>query len=183
VVRLTVEGRRFEQPLTLKLDPRVQLPAGALAEQLHFATGLAALLTDSSRALLTARSEAAQLKALKATGTAAQSLGDYQARLTALLEAKDDASAKPGAPHALLPEVQGHVGALYAEQLRGDAPPTAAQLAAAAGAREALTGLMADWRRLQDDLPDLNRQLKAAGLAPLRADLAPPRDVNAVDED
>jgi hypothetical protein len=25
--------------------------------------------------------------------------------------------------------------------------------------------------------------LKAAGLAPLRADLAPPRDVNAADED
>ena len=29
------------------------------------------------------------------------------------------------------------------------------------------------------ELPDLNRQLKAAGLAPLRPDLAPPRDVNA----
>jgi photosystem II stability/assembly factor-like uncharacterized protein len=184
LVRLTVEGRRLEQPLTLKLDPRVQLPAGALAEQLHLASELAALLTDSSRALLIARSEEAQLKALKATGTAAQSLGDYQARLMALLEAKDDAGAKPaGTPRALLPDVQGHVGALYGELLRGDAPPTAAQLAAAASAREALTGLMADWRRLQDELPDLNRQLKAAGLAPLRADLAPPRDVNAADED
>jgi hypothetical protein len=56
-------------------------------------------------------------------------------------------------------------------------------VAAAATAREALTGLMADWRRLQQELPDLNRQLKAAGLAPLRADLAPARDVNVADED
>lgn len=184
VVRLTVDGRSFEQPLQLKPDPRVQLPAGALEAQWRLATELAGLLTDSSRALLAARSQVAQLKALVATGAVAQSLGDYRMRLSALLEVGEAAGATaPGAARALLPDVQGHVNSLYAELLRGDAPPTAAQLAAAAGAREALTGLMADWRRLQDDLPDLNRQLKAAGLAPLRADLAPPRDVNVADEE
>ncbi|HEV2285839.1 MAG TPA: hypothetical protein VGR80_07335 [Steroidobacteraceae bacterium] len=184
LVRLSVDGRRLEQPLLVKPDPRVQLPAGALEAQLHLAAGLAALLTDSSRALLAARSQVAQLKALKATGTAAQSLGDYQARLTALLEAGDEAGAKsPGPARALLPDVQGHVNGLYAELLRGDAPPTAAQLAAAESARAALTGLMADWHRLEGELPDLNRQLKAAGLAPVRTDLAPPRDVNVADEE
>ncbi|HUO19980.1 MAG TPA: hypothetical protein VMU44_09430 [Steroidobacteraceae bacterium] len=183
-VRLTVDGRSLEQPLQLKPDPRVQLPAGALEAQWRLATELAGLLTDSSRALLAARSQIAQLKALKATGPVAQPLGAYQARLTALLEAREEAGAvSQGAARALLPDVQGHINGLYAELLRGDAPPTAAQLAAAASAREALTGLMADWRRLQDDLPGLNRQLKAAGLAPLRTDLAPPRDVNVADEE
>lgn len=187
LVRLTVDGRKLEQPLTLKPDPRVRLPGRALADQLRLATELAGLLTESSRTLLAARSEQAQLKALKPTGTAAQAVSDYQARLTALLESKEEKTGqaeKPqGVPRELLPDVQGHIGALYAELLRGDAPPTAAQLAATGAARDSLAGLLAGWRKLQGELPGLNRQLKTAGLAPLRAELAPPRDVNAADQD
>jgi len=179
LVRLTVEGRRIEQPLVLKPDPRVQLPAGALAAQLRLATELAGLLTESSQALRSAQSERAQLKALQATGAVAQAVADFEARLGALLEARD----KDDKDAVLLPDVQGHINALYGELLRGDAAPTAAQLAAAAAARDSLAGLSADWRRLQAGLPDLNRQLQAAGLSPVRAELAPPRDVNAADED
>jgi hypothetical protein len=115
-------------------------------------------------------------------------VADYQARLNALLESKEEKgepAPKPagaGAP-VLLPAVQGHISALYSELLRGDAAPTAAQLAATAASRESLAGLMADWHKLQGELPDLNRQLKAAGLAPVRPDLAPPRDVNVADEE
>jgi hypothetical protein len=185
LVRLTVDGRKIEQSLALKPDPRVHLPEGALADQLRLATELAGLLTESSQALLAALSEQAQLKALKPTGAAAQAVSDYQARLTALLESKEgnagEAQKQPA--KVLLPGVQGHVGGLYAELLRGDAAPTAAQLAATATARETLAGLLGDWRKLQAELPDLNRQLKAAGVAPVRADLAPPRDVNVADED
>ena len=186
LVRLTVDGRKLEQPLTLKADPRVRLPEGALAEQLRLATELAGLLTDSSQALLAAQSEQAQLQALKPAGAAAQAVADYQAQLSALLESKEEKSEppqKPAGEAVLLPGVQGHISALYAELLRGDAPPTAAQLAATAIARESLAGLLAEWRGLQAQLPDLNRQLRAARLAPVRADLAPPRDVNAADED
>ena len=178
LVRLTVDGRKLEQPLTLKPDPRVQLPAGALSAQLRLATELAGLLTESSQTLLAARSELAQLKALKPAGAAVQAVSDYQARLAALME------EPKGTPKALLlPAVQGRVGALYAELLRGDAPPTAAQLTATAGVRESFGALLDGWRKLQGGLADLNRQLKAAGLAPVRADLAPPRDVNAADEE
>ena len=187
LVRLSVDGRKLEQPLTLKPDPRVRLPEGALADQLRLATDLAGLLTESSQSLLTAQSQQAQLKALKPTGAAAQAVADYQARLTALLESKDEGSApspKPaGTPKQLLPDVQGHISALYEDLLRGDAAPTAAQLAATAAARETLAGLLTGWRALQAELPDLNRQLQAAGLAPVRSDLAPPRDLNAADED
>ncbi|HXB18622.1 MAG TPA: hypothetical protein VNV40_07290, partial [Steroidobacteraceae bacterium] len=186
LVRLTVDGRKLEQPLTLKPDPRVQLPAGALSAQLRLATELAGLLTESSQTLLAARSEQAQLKALKPAGAAVQAVSDYQARLAALMEeAKGDQAEKPpGTPKALLlPAVQGRIGALYAELLRGDAAPTAAQLSATAGLRESCGALLDGWRKLQDGLADLNRQLKAAGLAPVRADLAPPRDVNAADEE
>lgn len=179
LVRLTVDGRRLEQPLTLKADPRVRLPASALADQLRLASELAGLLTESSQTLLAAESEQAQLKALKPAGAVAVAVAvsDYQARLAALMESKEDQ------PKALLPAVQGRIGALYAELLRGDAPPTAAQLAATASLAESLGGLLDGWRTLQGGLPDLNRQLKAAGLAPVRAGLAPPHDVNAADLD
>ena len=182
-VRLTVEGHPLEQPLTLRPDPRVTVPQSALAEQLRLATELAGLLNDSSHTLAAARSEQAQLKALKATGPAAQAVSDFLARLTGLLEKDKDEAAAKGAPKALLPDVQEHVSSLYAELLRGDAPPTAAQLAATAGAREQFAGLLAGWRQLQADVGDLNRRLKSAGLGAVKTDLPPPRDADLADEE
>ncbi len=46
-----------------------------------------------------------------------------------------------------------------------------------------LSGLLDAWKRMQADLPELNTQLRAAKLAPIRADLAPPRDPNLADEE
>ena len=175
-VRLTVDGRSLEQPLTLKPDPRVAVAPSALAAQLQLATEIAAMLTDSSRTLAAARSEQAQLKALKPTGAAAQAVTDFTARLDGLMESKETP------PKVLLPDLQGHIGGLYAELLRGDAQPTSAQLAAAATARERLTALLSGWRQLQTDVADLNRRLKSAGLPALKPDLPPPRDANMADE-
>ena len=67
-MRLTVDGRRFEAPLTVQQDPRVSVPPEALAAQLRLARQLGELLTESSTAVLTAQSEQAQLKALAPTG-------------------------------------------------------------------------------------------------------------------
>jgi hypothetical protein len=66
---------------------------------------------------------------------------------------------------------------------RGDAAPTAAQLAATEDLQGRLSRLTDRWQKLQADLPDLNRQLKAAKLAPIRTDLAPPRNANFADEE
>ncbi|HYM42078.1 MAG TPA: hypothetical protein VET46_04830 [Steroidobacteraceae bacterium] len=182
VVRLTVDGRQLEQSLTLKPDPRVAVSDGALGAQLQLATELAGLLTESSQALAAARSEQAQLKALKAAGAAAQAVGDFQGRLQGLLEEKPEEPKATARPE-LLPDVQGHISALYAELLRGDAAPTPAQVNATAALKHTLTGLLGGWQQLQAGLPDLNRRLKSAGLAAVRADLAPPRDANLADEE
>jgi hypothetical protein len=181
-VRLTVDGHRFEEPLTVKPDPRVRAGADLLAEQLRLATELAGLLTESSRALLAAQSEQAQVKALAPAGSAADALQAFQARLTALLDAghKEDAGA---APRTLLPDVQRDLDALYTEVTRGDAAPTAAQHSATESSQRTLANLLTDWRQLQADLPELNKRLHAAGLAAVRADLAPPRDANEADLD
>lgn len=187
LVRLTVEGRHFEAPLTVKVDPRVRLANGALEEQLRVTAELAGMLSESSRALLAARSEQAQLKALASAGATAQAVHAYESRLAELLgsadQKADDEQEKHGEPKILLPALQERIAALYTEVSRGDAAPTAAQLNATATARAALTGLASAWQHLQADLAALNARLRTAKLAAIRAELPPPRDLNAADED
>jgi photosystem II stability/assembly factor-like uncharacterized protein len=187
VVRLEVDGRHLEAPLTLRQDPRVQLPAEALVDQLHLATELSALLTDSSRAVLQANSEQAQLKALQSTGATAEAVKAYEARLAQLLGTADKQADEAGkaAPEAeaSLTDLQDHLATLYTEVTRGDGAPTAAQKSAADTAQRAFTVVAGDWRKLQDDLPELNRRLRAARFAAIRTDLPPPRDLNVADED
>ena len=192
-VRLTIDGQRLEAPLTLKPDPRVRASADALARQLSAATSLVSLLTQSSQALLTARSEEAQLKALAPAGAVAEAVRSYQARLGELTGSAErkpadagmteaqpparpaGAAPAPAAPQPNLKDAQEQIAGLYAEVTRGDGAPSAAQLAATATAQGTLAGLMGTWQRLQADLPDLNKRLKAAKLTPIRPDLAPPR--------
>jgi hypothetical protein len=189
-VRLTFDGQHLEAPLVLKPDPRVTASAEALAHQLTLASDLAALLTQSSQALLTARSEEAQLKALPNTGAARDAVQSYQARLAELTgssEQKPESPAGAAAPTAVPPpnlkDLQEQIAGLYAEVTRGDGEPTAAQLAATGTAKGSLAGLAGAWQKLQADLPNLNKLLTAAKLAPIRADLAPPRDANVADEE
>ena len=187
-VRLTVDGRHYEAPLEVKPDPRVHAPAGALEEQLRLASELSDLLTESSRAVLSARSIEAQLEAVKPTGKTTDAVRAYQRRLADLLgtgEKKPPDAAQPTGTAARLPlpDLQGHIDSLYTELTRADAAPTLAQRSATDAAQDALAGALADWRKLTADLPALNRQLKAAKLAVVRPELAPPRDVNIADEE
>jgi photosystem II stability/assembly factor-like uncharacterized protein len=186
-VRLTVDGRRLEAPLTLRQDPRVQLPAAALEEQLRLALQLARLLDESSGAVLTAKSLQAQLKERAPGGAAAPAINDYQRRLDALLgTAAPQPEEEPGQaaePPPKLPDLQERVANLYPEVIRGDGAPTAAQREATTDAQSALAGVLAEWQKLEADLPRLNQQLRAAHLQPLRSDLPPPRDVNVADKD
>jgi photosystem II stability/assembly factor-like uncharacterized protein len=183
-VRLTVDGQHFEAPLTVKQDPRVQLPAGALEAQLRLATQLAGLLDASSRAELTAKSLQAQLKERAPGGSAAPAISAYRTRLDALLgTSSEDKQGQAAEPPPTLPDLQERVAGLYPEVIRGDGAPTAAQRDATAAAQSALAGPLADWQKLEADLPQLNQQLRAAHLQPVRTDLPPPRDVNVADRD
>jgi hypothetical protein len=187
LVRLTVDGRHYEAPLDVQPDPRVPASAGALEGQLTLARELSDLLTESSRAVLSARSIEAQLKALKPAGATAEAVHAYQRRLADLLgtgeKPADEAQPTGTAPRVPLPDVQERIDGLYTEVTRADAAPTVSQQSAADAAQKELAVLLADWRGLAADLGALNRQLKAAKLAMVRPELAPPRDVNFADED
>ena len=101
--------------------------------------------------------------------------------LTAVAEPQGQ-EPKPKPPPNLK-DLQEQIAGLYTEVTRGDGEPTAAQFAAAATAQGTLAGLLGSWQKLQAELPDLNKHLKASKLAPVRTDLAPPRDANLADEE
>ena len=168
-IRLTVDGHRQEQPLTLLPDPRVKVATADLQKQFELATTVAAALTRSSQAQLEAQSQQNQLHALESTaaGAAAQALKDFNTRLSALP----------------LTELQTQLNGLYAQVGNGAAAPNSAQLAAAHAIGERLEKALEQWRQLQVGLPALNKTLKKAGLAAIRTGMAPPRDLNAADED
>ncbi|MBV8909355.1 MAG: glycoside hydrolase [Gammaproteobacteria bacterium] len=192
-VRLTVDGRRYETNLTVQEDPRVKVAPQALEAQLQLSRQLAELLSQSSQTLLAARSQREQLKALAPGGASTEPLAHYRAQLELLLGSEqpqpDKAGAKPEGerqqkpPAEQLPDVQEHIASLYAEVLRPDAAPTAAQESAAQSLQRSYQALLSQWRQLQAQLPDLNQRLRAARLAPLRTDLPPSRDPNVAEEE
>ncbi|MFL6604765.1 MAG: WD40/YVTN/BNR-like repeat-containing protein [Steroidobacteraceae bacterium] len=169
LIRLTVDGRRTEANLTLKPDPRVKAPMGALEAQFQLASSLAGLLTDTSRTLLAAQSEHTQLQALAAKQPAESSVTAYDKRLSELISP--------------LSEAQEQVETLYKDVVRGDAAPTAAQLSASEAVRKKAPPLLETWNQLQNELPALNKRLRSAGLAPVRPELPVPRDLNVADEE
>jgi hypothetical protein len=169
LVRLTVDGRRIETPLSLKPDPRVSQPVEALEAQFQLASSLAELLTDSSRTLLAAQSEHAQLQALAAKLPTDSLIAGYDKRLSELISP--------------LSEAQGQVETLYKEVVQDDAAPTTAQVSASEAVRKKALPLLETWNQLQSELPALNKRLRSARLAPLRPELAPPRDLNVADEE
>jgi hypothetical protein len=168
-VRLTVDGRRTEAPLSLKPDPRVKEPASALEAQFQLASSLAGLLTDTSRAILAAQSEHAQLQAPAVKQPAPPFIATYDKRLSEAL--------------APLSEVQGQVETLYKDVVRADAAPTAAQISVSEAVQRKAMPLLETWNQLQSELPALNKKLRSAGLTPVRPELPAPRDLNVADEE
>jgi hypothetical protein len=184
LIRLTVDGHRLEAPLLLRPDPRVNVAAGVLEQQLALAASLAAALSESSRAVRVAQSEHEQLQALVKKRPADALIAGYDQQLSALLSAKEEPTEATKAEATVrLPDVQGQIETLYNQVVMADAAPNAALVGASDAARNKLAAVLRAWNQLQAQLPDLNKKLRGAHLDPVRADLAPPRDLNVADEE
>src|SRR5271163_4546254 len=86
-VRLTVGGHSFTEPLTVKMDPRVKTPREGLAQMFQLQARLAAMMTESSVALMEARPAHEKLQKLagQASGPVAESISAFDKKLSALL--------------------------------------------------------------------------------------------------
>ena len=195
VIRLTVNGRTFNEPLVVKMDPRVKTSQEGLALEFEKQQRLAWLMTQNNEAIIQARSLREQLQKLtaknpgapaqnaasssesKISGPLADAVSAFDKKLGAILGGAGGpgglGAAAPASP--TLGRSAGAIAALYGELDRADSAPTAAQLAAIDATEKDFSAVLKLWREFQaTDVPALNRQLKSAGLTELRLEAALP---------
>jgi hypothetical protein len=177
-VRLTVNGKSYAQPITVKLDPRVKTPAAGIAQQSDLSKQMYDGALGTQAALRTLRAVRAQVKTLQekaGQSPVAQALADFDKKAAALEGGGTAGGGQrgggggfgPGAGGGgdTLAGIGGSLTSLMGLMQASDAAPTSQVLAAVGERQKALAGLMAKWTALKtQDLAALNVQLKAAGL-------------------
>jgi photosystem II stability/assembly factor-like uncharacterized protein len=170
-VKLTVNGKTYTQPVTVKADPRVKTPPLTMNEVYAQTRAMyfgAVAIQLAQRQACELRDQAATRES-QAEGAGRQALTDFNAKLTSVA-----GSCPPGAGQgqrgqgtslaAAFSSLQGLMNSLQA----ADVQPTAVQLAAITAARAEQTKALAAWNSLKTvDLPALNLKLRAASLAEL----------------
>ena len=182
-VRLTVAGKSYTQPLTVRLDPRVTTPAAELAQ----ASQLSMEMYELARSTLMAYGQASDL--LREIGKLEQADQAAGEGFTASLEAV----ARSSGPHgyglpyptpATLKDVSDAALAASLGFESADSAVTKAQVEACAKARELAKVVVAKWDELKDSgLEQFNARLKDRGhpaiaLPPLRLPDPLPSDEN-----
>jgi photosystem II stability/assembly factor-like uncharacterized protein len=186
---LTVNGKKYSQPIVVKQDPRVKTPA--LAMQTVYTQSKAAYYgaVDAREAANHARAIRDEIASVQpqASGEIARVLAELDRKLNALAGAAPPAGgrgrggrgggpgAAPGARGAnglAMETLSGASAALAAvmTSLQGaDVRPTTVQLKAIADARAIAARVMARWAAVKMDIAAANAKLTAAGLPTLRA--------------
>jgi len=182
--RLTANGKSYTASFTVKMDPRVNVPAASLENKFQLEMQLALLLSETSRAVLQAESLSEPLLKLsqQASGATRDSVQAFQNKLTAVL----GASAGSAAPsdEATLTRVNGQIAVLYGQVWQVDAPPTVAQSDASAAVEHDAQDVMKRWNALEtSDLPALNRALSGASLPEVQVESDPHKDDGGIDEE
>jgi hypothetical protein len=173
-VKLTVNGRSLEQPLTVKMDPRVKTLPEGLAKQ-H---AVAMLCWDGNRqvqeALRQVRSLRAQLRDRREQAKDKSNLGEALAGLDRKAAALEGAGGgrrggggrfAPTGGEGSLTRLNFQLLGLMALVEGADATPTTQAVAASEEMRKALAAALGRWGALKDrDLKALNGQLREAKL-------------------
>jgi len=174
-VRLTVDGKSYTQPLTLKMDPRIQRPLEDLRKQHEMEIGAVEGMNASYESLAQVKSVRAQIKDLSKNVPAKDKLTKNLAALDnqcAELEGAKQHSFYGMPSSGKQPEnfstLNQHFAAMLAVANSADAAPTTQATAAYQELEQSETDLRRRWSAIRErDIPDLNRGLTKAGLAPL----------------
>ncbi len=175
-VRLTVDGKSYTQPLTLRLDPRVKTAAPVLNRIASLTREMYSGASTAHSAYLQARSLSAQL-----TGT---DVAAFKVRVDSIAPpapaggrgGRGGGGFGPGgraggAGPVAAPSLEATSATLLAAAMAlqsAEVQPTATQLAATDRARAQLADVMKRWTALKvGELGKLNAKRKAAGQAPI----------------
>jgi len=142
-VRLTVDGKRLTQPLTLRLDPRVKTPAAGLAQ-------LASVTRETYDAAVAAHVAYEEARAASARLEGTNSA--LKAQIDSIAPAETEARRRPGfgppggtAPPPTLESVSNALMAAAMAMQGADVTPTAGQVATAAKARAEARDVTQKW--------------------------------------
>ncbi|HEY6324790.1 MAG TPA: hypothetical protein VJA16_24855 [Thermoanaerobaculia bacterium] len=166
---LTAGGRTSTASLRIEPDPRVDVPAAALASQLALARRIDAALGESHQAIQQLRDIAGRLAQLAARLPAgdqdlATAVAAVRRKLEGLTGRERDFAEEPETEPSLT-VIHAGLAALAVSVGTGDAAPTAQAAAAFAAYRAQLDRVLAAGATLRaTDLPALNRRLAARGL-------------------
>jgi len=162
-VRLTANGHTSSQPLTVAMDPRVKVAPADLAAQHDFYGALAQALERNTSALERITAIADRLKKLDA-----ELAGNAALQQTAKRVAADVDRYHAGTGEENLDAVANVLTAQVTDVESCDCAPTAPQREVFETYRKRLDAALAKWQALASGpLADLDRQVRAAGLAPV----------------
>jgi photosystem II stability/assembly factor-like uncharacterized protein len=170
-VKLTVDGKQFTQPLTVKMDPRIKTPLSDLPAQAALQSGAVAGMNQSYEALSQVQSVRAQLKEslAKAKGKLAESLEDLDKQCAALAGATTSTffgTPPSGRQPENFSTLNQHFGQLLGIADSAAAAPTTQASKVYSDLAKDLDSLMKRWNELkQNAVPKLSSELQKAGQA------------------
>ena len=184
-VRLTANGKTYTAPFTVKMDPRVHISDASLEKKFQLETRLAALLSETSKAVMQAGSIRQPLQNLsqQAGGATRDAVQGLQNKLATVLGAPPGFAALP-ADAVTLARVNAQVVALYGQVWQADAEPTQAQSEAIAAVEHDASDAMKRWDALRtSDLPALNRALRRVKLPEVQIESDSRKEEAGMDEE
>jgi photosystem II stability/assembly factor-like uncharacterized protein len=176
-VKLTVEGKTYTQPLTLKMDPRIKTPETGLRAQFEMETGAVRGMNESFKSLAQVKSVREQLHA-RATapgaGPLAESISAVDKKVVELeggAESSFFGLPVSGKQPENFSTLNQHFGNLLGVADSADAAPTTQAETVYREEMEALQKLKTQWASIRNqDIPRLNEQLVKAGQAEVDPD-------------
>jgi hypothetical protein len=177
VVKLTANGKTYQQPLRVKMDPRVTTPVLGLQQQFTLSKALYDDVIKSRKALEDVRAVRAQLGQVRgrAQGAVADAITAFDAKAVAIEGAGGGGrggggGGRGGAPAGplTLSNAAGNLTSLMISLQGADVTPTTQLASAIAARRNEVAQLFARWSELKGTgLAALNAQLKQANLPPV----------------
>src|ERR1700730_16063939 len=149
------------------MDPRVKTSTVSLEKKFQAETHLAAIVSQSSEAILQAGSIRGQMQKLsdRSNPASKDALETLQKKLSTILGASGAFFAPPS-DEVTLSRVNGQASSLYAQLWQVDAEPSFAQTEAMQNIERDHADVMKRWNEFKtSNLPALNRQLRQAGLS------------------
>jgi hypothetical protein len=179
-VRLTVDGQSHTQPLTVKMDPRVQTSAAQLQQQFDASMQASQEAMAASAALGQVRDLEKQIAARKPSakltsyGKQLEELSGPEATSRSALRLQQQAPPS-------LASIGGALQMLMGRMQEADRAPTAADLEGLDEVSSDYRSLMSRWQKLKGQpFAELNRSLRGLSQRPLvLAKAAAPTDWNA----